>query len=263
MSDTRYKIVLVDDNQATLNQGKSLLQALYKVYTVQSALTLFENLEHDVPDLILLDVEMPEMDGFETIAKLKRDVRYKHIPVIFLTAKSDEESERRGFSLGAVDYITKPFSGPLLQKRISNQILYMRVQNAIKDYSNDLEVMAGEIAKANERARVLMEKTPMSIRLWNSKYELIDCNEAAVKLFDFKDKQECLDKIYDVFPPDQPDGKRSAEQVKVNLDKAFTEGSYEFEWTYKLPDGKLLPAAVSLVRIEYDDGYAVAEYTKL
>ncbi|MCL2704476.1 MAG: response regulator [Defluviitaleaceae bacterium] len=154
MDNIRNKIVLVDDNMATLNQGKSLLQPFYKVYTVQSAATLFENLEHDIPDVILLDVEMPVMDGFETITKLKADARYKDIPVIFLTSKSDEESERKGFILGAVDYITKPFSGPLLLKRISNQLLYARVQMAAKDYSITLENMVDEVAREMRRAEI-------------------------------------------------------------------------------------------------------------
>ena len=94
---------------ATLNQGKSLLQAYYKVYTIQSAVILFENLEHYLPDLILLDVEMPEMNGFEVIKKLKEDSRYRDIPVIFLTSRSDEDSRKEGLNLGAVDFITKPF----------------------------------------------------------------------------------------------------------------------------------------------------------
>jgi len=252
----------VDDNLATLDQGKSLLQAFYKVYTVQTAATLFENLEFDIPDLILLDVEMPEMDGFETIAKLKADSRYKDIPVIFLTSKSDEESERKGFSLGAVDYITKPFSGPLLQKRISNQILYMRVQNAVKDYSNDLEIMVGELAKANERTKVLMEKTPFCARLWNSSFEMIDCNEATLSLFGFKDKFECLEKCFDLYPEKQPDGHRSIDKMRRFHKKAFKEGVCEFEWVYRMLDGTPMPAVVILVRVDYDDGYAVAEYIR-
>ena len=200
MDSTRYKIALVDDNIATLNQGKILLQAFYKVYTIQSAATLFENLEHDIPDLILLDVEMPDMDGFQTISKLKADPRYKDIPVIFLTAKSDEESERKGFSLGAVDYISKPFSGPLLQKRISNQILYKRVEAAVKDYSDNLEVMVGEITRANERTRILLDKTPLAARLWDVDRNIVDCNEAAVQLFGFKDKEECIRRYSELYP---------------------------------------------------------------
>ena len=262
MDSTRYKIALVDDNIATLNQGKILLQPFYKVYTIQSAATLFENLEHDVPDLILLDVEMPDTDGFQTIIKLKADPRYKDIPVIFLTIKSDEESERKGFTLGAVDYITKPFSGPLLQKRISNQILYRRVEAAVKDYSNNLEVVIEEIAKANERTKILLDKTPLCVRLWDSNRKMIDCNEAAVNLFGFKDKQECLDRYSELYPEFQSDGKRSTEKIQWCVEKAFTEGSYEFEWDYKMLDGTHMPAYVLLVRVEYESGYAVAGYTR-
>jgi len=258
----RHKIVLVDDNLATLNQGKSLLQDFYRVYTVQKAATLFENLEHDIPDLILLDVEMPEMDGFETIRRLKADPRWKDIPVIFLTAKSDEESERKGFSLGAVDYITKPFSGPLLQKRISNQILYMRVKGAVEDYSDELESMAFELARANERARVLMEKTPLCVRLWNRNSEMIDCNELAIKLFGFRNKQECLERYSELDPEYQPDGQLSAVVVKDYIKEVFETGVCEFQYTYKMPDGSLMPADVIYIRVEYENDYALAEYIR-
>ncbi|MCL2819582.1 MAG: response regulator [Oscillospiraceae bacterium] len=258
----RHKIVLVDDNLATLEQGKRLLQEFYKVYTVQQASTLFENLEHDIPDLILLDVEMPEMDGFEAIAKLKADNRYKHIPVIFLTSKSDEESEKKGFSLGAVDYITKPFSGPLLQKRISNQILYMRVKDAVNDYSEELESVNNDLAKANERARLLMEKTPLCVRLWNRNSEMIDCNEIAVNLFGFNTKQECLAVKQGLDPEYQPNGRLSADMVKENIKQVFETGVCEFEWVYKMPDGSLMPAEVIYVRVEYENDYAFAEYTR-
>ena len=262
MDNTRYKVVLVDDNAATLSQGKSMLQAFYRVYTVQSAKTLFENLERDIPDLILLDVEMPDMNGFEAIEKLKSDDRYKHIPVIFLTSKSDEESERKGFSLGAVDYITKPFSGPLLQKRISNQILYIRVQNAVQDYSSNMETMVDEITKANRRAKILLDKTPLCARLWDSSANLIDCNEAAVKLFGFKNKQEYLNRYSELYPELQPDGQRSVDILKKYIDKAFESGSCEFKWMYKMLDGTIMPAEVVLVRVEYEGGHAVAGYTR-
>ena len=262
MENTRYKIVLVDDNIATLNQGKSLLRPFYKVHTVQSPVTFFENLEKDIPDMILLDVEMPEMSGFEVIKKLKADARYRDIPVMFLTSKSDEESEREGFKLGAVDYIAKPFSGPLLHKRISNQILYKRVQNAVKDYSSNIEAMMDEIARANERMKILLDKTPLACRLWDSSYNVVDCNEAAVRLFGFKDKQECLERYPELYPEYQPDGRRSVEKVEELIQKAFEEGGCSFDWTYKTLDGTAMPAEIILVRVELEDGYAVAGYTR-
>ena len=151
MSHPRHKVILVDDSQVSLDHGKALLKAFYNVNTVKSAAALFEILEEYIPDLILLDVVMPDMDGFETIEKLKANNRYKDIPVIFLTSKSDEESERKGFSLGAVDYITKPFSGPKLQKRISNQILYTRVQNAFSDHTDNMK--RAEVAEESNKAK--------------------------------------------------------------------------------------------------------------
>ena len=161
MDDTRHRIVMVDDNAATLVQGQNLLKPYYKVYTVQSAAILFNFLESLIPDLILLDVLMPEMDGFETLSKLKSDARYREVPVIFLTSVIDEESERKGFSLGAADYITKPFSAPLLLKRISNQILYTQVQNNIRRAE-----IAEQSNKAKSRFLANMSheiRTPMNV----------------------------------------------------------------------------------------------------
>ena len=146
MEDTRYKIILVDDNMANLATGRNLLKTFYEVYPAPSAAKLFEILENIIPDLILLDIEMPEMNGYEVMKKMKEDSRYNDIPVIFLTAKNDESSELEGFDLGAVDYIAKPFSGPLLLKRISNQLLIvsqkkdlLASQAVLKDYSDNLE----------------------------------------------------------------------------------------------------------------------------
>ena len=140
MDDTRQTIILVDDNISNLNQGKNILKSFYRVFPAPSAEKLFEALEKVVPDLILLDIEMPEMDGYEAIRKLKADPRFAEIPVIFLTSLTDEKSEMEGFDLGAVDYMFKPFSAPLLLKRIANQLLIVSHQKALKDYADNLEV---------------------------------------------------------------------------------------------------------------------------
>ena len=122
----RSKIILVDDVQANLDQGGHILRTFYEVYPATSAARLFNLLEKVVPALILLDIEMPEMNGFEAIKKLKSDARFKNIPVIFLTAKSDLENEVEGFNLGAADYVTKPFFAPVLLKRIEKELLFAR-----------------------------------------------------------------------------------------------------------------------------------------
>jgi putative two-component system response regulator len=135
----RPKIMLVDDNPSNLTAGKDLLKDHYEVYPLSSAERLFEVLEKVTPDLILLDIEMPVMNGYETIKKLKYSGSWRHIPVIFLTAMSSEESELEGLKLGAVDYVFKPFSPPLLRKRIENHLLLESQRRALADYNENLQ----------------------------------------------------------------------------------------------------------------------------
>ena len=143
----RKTIIMVDDNMVNLNLGRNMLKTFYDVIPASSAAQFFSILETLIPNLVLLDIEMPEMDGFETLKKMKADPRFTGIPVIFLTAKDDVSSELEGFSLGAMDYISKPFSAPLLLKRIANQLLIvqqkkdlMASQAALKDYADNLEI---------------------------------------------------------------------------------------------------------------------------
>ena len=154
MANTRSKIVLVDDNMANLTMGRNMLKTFYEVYPAPSAAKLFEIIENVLPDLILLDIDMPEMNGYEAMKKMKANPQFSDIPVIFLTAKTDEESELEGFDLGAMDYVAKPFSGPLLLKRIANQLLLVQQkkdllanQAVLKDYADNLEIKVREKTK--------------------------------------------------------------------------------------------------------------------
>ncbi|MDR1246520.1 MAG: response regulator [Clostridiales Family XIII bacterium] len=139
MTTGRSKIILVDDNMANLSVGKNMLKTFHEVYPVLSAEKLFECLERFIPDLILLDIEMPDMDGYETIRRLKDVEDFADIPVIFLTAKRDEGSELEGLNLGAVDYVSKPFSAPLLLKRLETQLLIASQKKALKRNNDDLQ----------------------------------------------------------------------------------------------------------------------------
>jgi putative two-component system response regulator len=97
---------------SNLTAGRSMLKNRYDIFPIPSGNKLFEILEKVAPDLILLDIEMPGMSGYEAIEKLKAEKETRDIPVIFLTARNDPGSELEGLNMGAVDYIYKPFSPP-------------------------------------------------------------------------------------------------------------------------------------------------------
>ncbi|MCL2721968.1 MAG: response regulator [Treponema sp.] len=115
-------IFIVDDNATNLVTAKTVLEGSYKTYALPSAARMFQILEKIFPDLILLDIEMPETDGFEALSALKANEKYKSIPVIFLSANHDSESESRGLKAGALDFIVKPFSPPELIKSIETHL---------------------------------------------------------------------------------------------------------------------------------------------
>jgi len=115
-------IFVVDDNDTYLSMAKEVLKDHYRVMTVPSAAKMFALIEKVTPDMILLDIEMPEMDGFQALQLLKENKKLAAIPVIFLTSMADAASEVRGFQLGVVDFITKPFSEPVLINRIKTHL---------------------------------------------------------------------------------------------------------------------------------------------
>ncbi|MCL2789949.1 MAG: response regulator [Desulfobulbus sp.] len=137
----RKKIMLVDDDPVILAAGKEILRDAYRVYPVLSGAILLELLDHVLPDLVLLNVEMPDMNGYQIITMLKNNPKWESIPVIFLTSRADEDSELKGLSMGAVDYITKPFSASLLIKRIENHLLNAEQNGQLKHFNTALQDM--------------------------------------------------------------------------------------------------------------------------
>ena len=111
-------IFVVDDTNINLLDAEEALSEGYNVFTLSSASLMFEVLENVLPDLILLDILMPDMDGFEALKKLKSTAKYANIPIVFLTSKNDAVTEAQGFKMGAIDFISKPFSKPVLINRI-------------------------------------------------------------------------------------------------------------------------------------------------
>lgn len=130
-------LLLVDDTPVNL---LLLTRMLEKDYTINSARNGQEALDSAFtapPDLILLDVMMPDMDGFEVCRRLKDNPATTHIPVIFITAKNEVEDEERGFSLGAADFIHKPISPPIVMARVKTHLKIKFMQDYLL-YENSL-----------------------------------------------------------------------------------------------------------------------------
>ncbi|CAM5206019.1 response regulator [Alishewanella longhuensis] len=116
------RILIVDDEPVNLRVLKQILQDQYQLMFATSAKQALELLKKETPDLILLDVMMPEITGFELCAMLKADSAIQKIPVIFVTALKDELDETHGFTVGAVDYITKPLSPAIVRARVKTHL---------------------------------------------------------------------------------------------------------------------------------------------
>ncbi len=129
MTDLQNKpsILIVDDTPENLDVLKGGLMDEYMVRpALNGKLALRLAAMNPTPDLILLDIMMPEMDGYEVCRQLKNDPKTRDIPVIFVTAKSGNESECEGLELGAVDYLTKPINLPIVKARIKTHITLRR-----------------------------------------------------------------------------------------------------------------------------------------
>ncbi|WP_286263789.1 response regulator [Thalassotalea atypica] len=116
-------ILVVDDTLENIEVAKGVLSQEYLVQAALNGEIALKIVEKRKPDLVLLDIMMPEMDGYEVCKKLKANEATKDIPIIFLTAKVQEEDETKGLSLGAVDYITKPISPAILKERVKNHLI--------------------------------------------------------------------------------------------------------------------------------------------
>ena len=115
-------VFIVDDCKTNLMAVKVALEGIYQTHAMTSAASMFKLLEQITPHLVLLDIEMPEMTGFEAMTRLNSNPRTAGIPIILLTAYSDKETVAMGLALEAEDYIVKPFASHILLERIQKHI---------------------------------------------------------------------------------------------------------------------------------------------
>jgi len=129
----KYSVLIVDDEPSNIMALTKILKSDYSICAVLNSLEAVDKAHEVIPDIILLDILMPDKDGFEIIAELKKSKKTRDIPVIFITGLDDEDAEMKGFELGAADYITKPFNPSIVKIRVNNQLNVVRTLNKISD----------------------------------------------------------------------------------------------------------------------------------
>ncbi|MDP5252680.1 MULTISPECIES: HD domain-containing phosphohydrolase [unclassified Vibrio] len=142
----KQKLLIVDDEAVNLRILKITLEQDYQLMFAKSGQQALQIAQKETPDLILLDVMMPDMTGFETCQQLKQQSDLEHIPVIFVTALSDPDDETKGFDVGGVDYITKPISPAIVKARVKTHLSLVNVDQ-IKRTQLDIIHMLGRASE--------------------------------------------------------------------------------------------------------------------
>ncbi|MHC9539579.1 MAG: response regulator [Vulcanimicrobiota bacterium] len=235
----QWKILVVDDQVDNLKILELRIRALgYSVMLAQSGIEALEIAKREIPDAVLLDIRMPDIDGFEVCRRLKQDEHLKDIPIIFLTALSDEKALVQGLELGAQDYIVKPFEVQELTARINVALRLRGLQTKLMEENNRLEAILENIPEA-----IFSVDLDGSILLWNRGAENLtgylfndvknlDYREI-IKLFD--EKKHAVTELYNLaFPLDNTS--------RINLEK---EDLY-----LQNKERKLIPVSISFSPVE-------------
>jgi response regulator RpfG family c-di-GMP phosphodiesterase len=139
-------ILIIDDEPLSIEMLTTMLTGEYHVLMAANAQEAMELLNASTPDLILLDIVMPGMDGYAICRSLKADVRYRDIPVLFITVMNEAECEFQGLEMGAVDYIVKPYNPSLVKLRIKNHIELKQQRDLLYDRATELHHLNQELA---------------------------------------------------------------------------------------------------------------------
>jgi putative two-component system response regulator len=157
----KQTILIVDDAPDNLALISSILRDSYRLLIATAGDTALDIASRESPpDLVLLDVMMPDMDGYEVCRRLKEQPRTADIPVIFLTARSQEEDEQRGLALGAVDYIAKPISPAILKARVATHLQLKSARDFLRDKSEYLEQ---EVARRTREVGVIQDAAMVAV----------------------------------------------------------------------------------------------------
>jgi len=233
----KIKILIVDDTPDIVNHlQQTLLSAGYEVYVATSGSKALQRLEHTKPDLILLDIIMPDIDGYETCSRIKADPDRSAIPIIFMSALHETFDKVKAFSTGAVDYITKPLNTEELLVRIKTHISINQLQKELREANSQLEEKVqqrtNELQESEAKYRRLFEKSQEGIWVIGADNLTTLANPAIAKMLGYQ-PEEMIGKSLLDFMDDA--GKNNAMQNIEKRKQGIAE-QHDFEFIRK--DGK-------------------------
>lgn len=245
-------IVIVDDNPDNLEVLEGLLQSAgYKVRPALSGEVALRAIELNPPDLVLLDIRMPQMNGYETCLRLKADPRLCDIPVIFVSALSDTDDKLKAFEVGGVDYVTKPFERAEVLARVKAHVQLRRMQvhleSLVESRTAELRVAYETVAARERQFRTLAENQPDYISRYDREGRKVYINSALVQAFG-PDAASYLGRRYDEIG----EAYVSKEYVAA-VRRALTQGEdAEIRMSVPSPSGQLLTYSVRMA-VERDE----------
>ncbi|MEL6471080.1 MAG: response regulator [Cyanobacteria bacterium J06623_4] len=215
-------ILVVDDMPNNLEVVRETLAS--KGYTATTAISgerALKRLHKYIPDLILLDVQMPGIDGFETCRQINENPQWQSIPIIFLTALTDTDSIVKGFSLGAVDYISKPFQEAELLARVSTHLKLRSLNKDLEDTLTELKTTQAQLIQS-EKISSLQQMVAGVAHEINNPINFIIGNISPLKDH-FEDLQELLTLYQEEYPYPQPSIQSKQEDIELNFLMEDTE----------------------------------------
>jgi CheY-like chemotaxis protein len=180
--DTKHKILIVDDVPVNIKMLEEALSSDYRTSSATDGPSALDIATSDLPpSLILLDIVMPGMDGYEVCRRLKADKRTKDIPVIFITGKNQKDDEAKGLELGAVDYMSKPFSMAILKARVRNHVELKGTHDKLKQANRRLALAYAQMRDWKDRLGMELQREEIGF-LINENGQILGVTERALEV---------------------------------------------------------------------------------
>lgn len=248
------KILVVDDSHINLTLISEILEAEgYDVAKVTSGETALSRVKAHKFDLILLDIMMPVMDGFQVCERIKQDAAIKEIPIIFLTAKTDNRSLLKGFETGAVDYVKKPFERLELLARVQTHLELKNAREALEIELNERKKAEKNLKISETKYKSLFSSANDAIFLMNDNGEFVETNEKATIMLGYTSEELYEKKSWEISPEHQPDGNLSKKKSKEYIALANQGKPQVFYWQHQGKENELIDVQVSLNSLELEN----------